>query len=139
MTRPKILGKTKTLTYENVLESYPSMDTLLEKMIEKELRELFYKSRRDLLEIMREKFGFRQLTSAYDEKIIQLSLIRNCLAHNRGLADSRLEEANNTYKSEAQIPVNMEMIFDAIRIFRKFAIEIDKIAESQHLNKNEVQ
>lgn len=138
LSRPEMLGKSKNLSYGDVLESYPSMDALLEKMVEKELRELFYKSWRDLLRALREKYGFMHLSNTRDEKTIELSLIRNCLVHNRGIVDIRLEEdSKGTYKCGTQIPVNMKVVLTTINNFRKLAAEIDKMAESQHLKEKE--
>jgi hypothetical protein len=133
IARPEMLGKSKNVSYGDVLESYPSMDVLLEKMIEKELRELFYKSWQDLLNALREKYGFKHLSGTRDEKTIELSLIRNCLVHNRGIADTRLEEeSKGAYKGGIQIPVDMNVVGAAINNFRKLAAEIDIMAESQH-------
>jgi hypothetical protein len=138
LSRPEMLGKSKNLSYGDVLESYPSMDALLDKMAEKELRELFYKSWRDLLETLREKYGFKHLPNTRDEKTIELSLIRNCLVHNRGIVDLKLEEASKgTYKYGTQIQADMDIVHAAINNFSKLAAEIDNIAESQHLKKKE--
>ena len=130
--RPEMLGKTKTLSYGDVFESYPSMDTLIHRMAERETKEFFYKSCRDILETLRSKYGFSTLSSSLDPKLIELSLIRNCCVHNRGLADSKLEEANNIYKQGEQIIINKELVFDAISVFRTVAKNIDMLAEKQH-------
>lgn len=136
LSRPKMLGKSKALNYGDVLESYPSMNALLEKMAEKELRELFYKSWRDLLEVLRGKLGFKELPTTWDKETIEFSLIRNCLVHNRGIADVRIEaESKGKYKCDTSITIDSEMVFATINTFRKLAAEIDKIAEFQHFKK----
>jgi hypothetical protein len=138
LLRPEMLGKTRQVSYETILESYPSMSLLLEKLVERELRELFYKSWRELLDALREKYGFKDLSDNRDEKTIELSLIRNCLLHNRGMADPKLEEeSNGTYQCGTGIPVDMNLVLTAMTTFRKLAVEIDKIAERRHFKKSE--
>lgn len=133
LSRPEMLGTSKTVKYGDVLESYPSMAALLEGMVENELRELFYKSWRDLLEVLREKYGFKQLPTTLDERTIEFSLIRNCFVHNHGIADARIEKhSKGTYKCGTSISIDGETVLAAIKLFRTVATVIDSIAETQH-------
>lgn len=134
--RPEMLGKSKTLTYGEILESYPAMAPLLEHMIEREVRELLYKGWQEILTTLRERHGFRDLTDTHDLTVVELTLVRNCIVHNRGIVDARLEHhSGGRYVCGAEIHVSQTLVFDAISLFRQLASEIDAIAESRHLKK----
>jgi hypothetical protein len=136
LSRPEMLGTAKMVRYADVLESYPSMPALLALMADNELRELFYKSWRDILQSLREKYGFKQLATTSDDEIIKFSLIRNCLVHNHGVADVRLEKQSKAaYKYGDPISIDMETVWTGIQRYRSCAVEIDSIAQRQHFIK----
>lgn len=136
LSRPEMLGTSKMVRYADVLESYPSMPALLALMADNELRDLFYKSWRDILQSLREKYGFKPLTTTSDDEIIKFSLIRNCLVHNHGITDARLEEqSKSAYKYGDPISIDMESVRAGIQRYRKCAVEIDSIAQTLHLLK----
>jgi hypothetical protein len=135
LARPEMLGKSKTLNYGEILDS-SSMTSLLDRMTEKELLELFHKSLRDVLKALREKYGFKHLESDLDDKAVEFSLIRNCLAHHHGIVDLRLEaETRGSYKRDSQIVIDRELVVNAITTFRKLALAVDKVAEDAHFKR----
>jgi hypothetical protein len=134
LARPEMLGTSKTVKYSDVLESYPSMSALLKRMIDTELIDLFYKSVRDLLKLLRERYGFKGLSNDRDDELIAFSLIRNCIVHNHGFTDARLEEhSKGLYRRGTPLTIDLPMVFAAIKCHRKVASDLDSIAEQEHL------
>ena len=122
---PRLMGSQRRLTYEQIHEAASKGD-IVETMIDREIRELTYLSLSDLLTRMRERLGFRDLTSEYDEAVCQLALVRNCLLHNQGKADRKLSECSSAYQSGDTIHCDMKTVDSAINNLRKLAYEIDR-------------
>ena len=138
LMRPQLLGKNKTLTLDDLLDS-DSKDSLVEKFIDSEIRELLYLPINGLFDKMRTKFGFKKLDINYDLKIRRISLIRNCLVHNNGMVNDKLA---NEFSSEFNLNQKLELTskapFETINVIRKLAYEIDKTFENMkntHPNK----
>ena len=122
---PRLMGSQRHLSYEQILEA-ASKDDIVETMIDREIAEFTYISLSDLLTRMRERLGFRDLTSNYDEAVCELALVRNCLLHNHGKADRKLSEYSSAYQSGDTIRCDMKAVDSAINNLRKLAYEIDR-------------
>lgn len=135
--RPEMLGTSKQISYGDVLECYPSMERLIDRLAEKEIRELAYKSLRDQLAVMRTRFGFRNLTKEFDDSIVEASLLRNCIVHNHGIADTRLaSDCPDAYTVGSPIMADKALADRTIATCRKFSVAIDREAEQVHLTEH---
>ena len=100
-------------------------------MIEREIRELTYLALPDLLRKMRDQMGFKSLGDEHDEEVNYLSLVRNCLLHNRGRVDIKLAKCRPTLQKGEKIAVSEEDVRNAVNVLRKFAYQIDQVFESE--------
>ena len=83
--------------------------------------------------MLREKYGFKKLPTTWDESTIEFSLIRNCLVHNHGIADAKVEKhSKGTYQFGKPISINSETALSAMNVFRNLATVIDSMAATQH-------
>jgi hypothetical protein len=123
----------KKVEYKLIINNLHSPATLLDALINRELLKLTYGSTHDLLAALRDRFTLATLDTGYDARIVQLSLIRNCLVHNRGRADARLAAAsNNFYREDELIYVDRNMVSRSITTFSRFAAEVDRTRERLH-------
>lgn len=97
---PKMLPKDKQLKFGEIAE-INTFDGLVELMIEKEAVALFYQSMENIIKYFEEKLHLKW-TDEEKARVVQGSLIRNCLLHNMSLADSRLAQVSN-YKIGEEI------------------------------------
>ncbi|OAI39277.1 hypothetical protein AYO40_05945 [Planctomycetaceae bacterium SCGC AG-212-D15] len=126
--RPVMLGRTKKIDLGDLLDS-PSKEALLADVAEDEIRGLIYKTTRDQLRLLRERYGFRHLAEGDDDTIVEMSLLRNCVVHNCGVADKKLEEHSaGRYRDGAPLEIDTGLVIQSIRVFRAFASRIDEIA-----------
>ncbi len=131
--RPEMLGNSKQVTYGEVIECHPSMDKLIERLAEKHIHELSYKSLRDQLKALRAQLGFRDLADEFDDEIVEVALFRNCLVHNRGVADQKLaEEFPESYAEGSAIVADKALVDKTIVTCRRFAVVLDAKAEEVH-------
>lgn len=131
--RPEILGRTKQLDLGEVLD-HLSKEALLASVAEQEVRNLFYKPARDWLKALRGRYQLKGLTRAHDNDLIEAALIRNCVVHNRGLADDRLEKQTGGRSTQgAPIEIDLNNVAKATDIIRKFASAVDEAALQVHL------
>lgn len=86
--RPAMLPRGRKVDYAEILDS-PDKSTLIDKLIERELHELFYRSMEEIIKELRERYNFT-ITEEKERRLIEASLIRNCIMHNSSRADSRL-------------------------------------------------
>ena len=126
---PQLMGSKREITYEQIFEA-KSRDDLIEAMIEREMRDLTYLPLLGLITKMREKFGFRKLTSEYDVRANRVSLIRNCLLHNRGIVDAKLARADASFKESEKLCITIADVDHATLVLRKAAYAIDKCFEN---------
>lgn len=92
---PKILipeGKTqikdKTITYQQLLLA-DSYEKLIKELIEKEVRNIMYKSMPEILDYLERKLKLKW-DSTVNNEIIVANKIRNCCMHNNCIADKGL-------------------------------------------------
>jgi len=113
---------------------HPSKEALLASVAEQEVRNLFYKPARDWLKALRGRYKLKGLTRAHDDDLIETTLIRNCVVHNRGVADDRLEKQTGGRCPEGvQIGITRDTVMKATDIIRKFASAVDDTAVQTHL------
>jgi hypothetical protein len=96
--RPAMLPKSKKADYSEILDS-PDKKALIDKLIKRELHELFYKSMEEIIEELRQRYNFT-ITNEEARRLTEASLIRNCIVHNSSRADSRLSSLGNYHKDE---------------------------------------
>ncbi len=121
---PQLMGGKRQLTYQHVFDTN-TKEELIEELIDRQLRDLMYLPIAGVLHEMREQFGFRSLTLEYDSSITRLSLLRNCLLHNRKRVDAKLAAIQPVLKQSDRLSVSISDVHDAVRVLRKFAYKID--------------
>ena len=130
LIHPKLLSTNKTLTLNDLLTS-ESKDALFERFVDLEVRELLYLPINGILGKMRDKYGFKKLIKDYDLQIRKISLIRNCLVHNRSIVSDKLAiEFSSEFILNEKIPVTIKIVDEIIDNLRQLAFEIDKTFES---------
>lgn len=108
---PKILipeGKTqikdKTITYQQLLLAN-SQEQLVKELIEKEVRNIMYKSMSEILDYLGRKLKLKWDASVNDEIVIA-NKIRNCCMHNNCIADKSLaKDPRFTEGSEIELSI----------------------------------
>jgi hypothetical protein len=88
--RPAMLPRERKVDYSEILDSL-NKSALMDKLIRRELHEFFYKSMEDIIKELRKRYNFT-ITEEEEDRLIQVSLIRNCIIHNSSRADSRLSQ-----------------------------------------------
>jgi hypothetical protein len=130
---PKALEGKKQIAYREITQA-ASMKKLLQRLIQKEVAEVFSHSCKDRLSTLRRRHGFKNLTTKYDKTLIECALIRNCLLHNKGLVDEKLAAiAKRKFKSGTRLHIDRNFVQIHIEGFKAFALQVDKIAEAKHL------
>jgi hypothetical protein len=126
---PRLMGGQREVKYEQIFVA-ESKQTLIEGMVEREMKELTYLALPDLLRKIRDQMGFKSLADQHDEQANYLSLLRNCLLHNRGRVDVKLANCRPTLQNGEKIAVSDEDVTTAVNVLRKFAYQIDQVFES---------
>jgi uncharacterized protein YutE (UPF0331/DUF86 family) len=124
------LGGQRKVTYEQVFQAL-SRDTLIEEMIDREIRDLMYQSVQVVLDRMRDELGFRRLTKEYDDRLNYLSLLRNCLLHNRSRVDVKLAGCRPTLREGDRLYLDMSDVDEAVHVLRKFSSQVDQAFEEK--------
>jgi uncharacterized protein YutE (UPF0331/DUF86 family) len=127
---PRQLGGQRKVTYEQVFQAL-SRDTLIEEMIDREIRDLMYQSVQVVLDRMRDELGFRRLTKEYDDRLNYLSLLRNCLLHNRSRVDVKLAGCRPTLREGDRLYLDMSDVDEAVHVLRKFSSQVDQAFEEK--------
>jgi hypothetical protein len=102
----------------------------LEKLVNRELYQLMHEPIGSIFDKLRSQLGFRALTRQYDEAVSRLSLIRNCLMHNAAKVSSQLAAADKTLVAGGELHIDSNVVSDAIGVFRKLAVAIDRELEA---------
>lgn len=103
LLRPNMLPKEKKLKYADILKT-DDYNAILELMIEKEIKDLFFKRMEEVVAYFEEKLNLNWQESNKDE-IIRTSYMRNCIIHNLSKADHRLSEVSD-FKAREKIELN---------------------------------
>jgi hypothetical protein len=121
---PAQLGADKQVSIKHIVES-GSKEALIEGIVDRELTRIMYEPIAAILDRLRNRLGLRTLTTQYDQEIVNLSLIRNCLVHNGGRADRKLNAVDSTLALGEVISIKPDLLQTAIIAFRKCALAID--------------
>ncbi|MFN4178289.1 MAG: hypothetical protein ACK4F1_15200 [Phenylobacterium sp.] len=122
---PQMMGGERQLRYEEIFGA-PNKEALLERMIEREVRDVMYQALTDVLATFRGRFGMTKLGSSRDAEAQRIALTRNCLLHNAGLVDSRLARVAPERPVGERIVIGHTEMSDACNVLRKLAYEIDR-------------
>jgi hypothetical protein len=125
---PLLMGDNREMKYKDIFAAR-SKEDLVSRMIDREINDLFYSPIHGLLHKMREKYGFKHLTSQLDSQVRELSLVRNCLLHNRGHVDGKLASVDTNRKEGDRIKLALEDVSRAVDALRSLAYQIDLIFE----------
>lgn len=90
LTKPKMLPSEKQLKFDDIL-NVNTYTEVLDLMIEKEVFSLFYKGMDKIIEYFEQKLNLCW-PEDLKEPIIVASYLRNCIIHNKSLADDRLAQ-----------------------------------------------
>ncbi len=131
LKRPQMLPSNKTIKFEDIVKT-GSYDELLIKMIDKELFELFYKSIDEIVDYFSQKFGL-SFSSEEKDKLLEASLLRNCIVHNLGIADARLAQLPG-YTKGKEIKIDSYKVHDFGLVARQLARKICQEALEKHIN-----
>jgi hypothetical protein len=131
-TRPEILGREKQINIGELFD-HPTKESLLATVAEREVRSLFYQSVREWLKALRRRYGLRELTNQFDDQVVETALIRNCVVHNRSMADGKLAKHSGGKHAEGTpIEISQTSVFQATTVLRKLASAIDEAAIQAH-------
>jgi hypothetical protein len=125
---PKLMGGQRQLSYERIFAA-TSKEAIIDDMIEREIRDVIYLPIVAVLDKMRSRLGLRTLTTEYDEQINFISLLRNCLLHNGGIADTKLARCKPAIQEGARALLTDHDVSYAINALRKFAYQVDLVFE----------
>jgi len=101
---PDILKSNKsTLTNEELIDTLKKGNTL-EKLKETQIRDLMFKSVDNWLEYFKD---YLKINIDIPNDIIEMSLVRNCLIHNNGLVDYKLEKRINKRRYNHGMKINV--------------------------------
>src|SRR6185437_11466701 len=128
---PKGAREEKKVKLRELLDHVTSPQTLLDKLIDSDLLNLMHRPCNEYLGKIRRRFGFAMLSDKYDRQLVLLSLIRNCVVHNRGKATLSLQSASRGfYQRDRPITITRNSVSRSITIFIAFASEFDSVASS---------
>lgn len=125
--RPEVLPKDKELKFRELLDC-GSYETIIEKMIEKEILSLFYGSFENIGTYFQEKLS---LPWSDSKNIVKAPLIRNCIIHNDSIVDQRLSSVSELDIGE-KITLNASDVHDYGIAMRDLAYRMDKEFERRY-------
>ncbi len=133
---PKILipeGKTqkkdKTITYQQILLA-DSYNLLIKQLIEKEVRNIMYKSMSEILEYFERKLKLTWDKSLNSEIVIA-NKIRNCCMHNNCIADKSLSN-DDRFIEGSEIVLTSATVHSFGLKARQFSEELWKSAKQKY-------
>jgi hypothetical protein len=95
------------------------------RVFDREADRLMRESIGSILQKLRLRHGFVNLTTRFDREIVQLSLTRNCLVHNGNRVDAKLAATQSNLPIGQPISVNLNTIMAGIHVYRSLALELD--------------
>lgn len=107
--RPAMLRKNKHVDVSEIVESVDKA-YLIDRVIQRELMDLFYKSMADRIEELRSRYNFT-ITQDEEVRLCRASLIRNCILHNSSRADARLG-VHDGYTQGQEFAIGTEQVHD---------------------------
>lgn len=122
--------KEKTITYQQLLLA-DSYDKLIKELIEKEVRNIMYKSMTEILDYLERKLKLTWDKSLNNEIIIA-NKIRNCCMHNNCIADKGLAKDSRFLEGN-----EIELTSSSVHLFglkaRQFSRELWESAKLRYL------
>lgn len=134
-TNPRMLSKDKHLKFNEITQAN-AFDEVVEIMIKKEIDSLFYKSMEAIIKCFEEKLKL-EWTDEQKNLFIRGSLMRNCIMHNGGLVDIRLEEKSD-YEMGEEIKLNADNVHSFGIILRGLAQRLYTQATERYFDNNVV-
>ncbi len=131
LSRPSMLASNKTIKFEDVTNS-SSYNEIILKLINKELSELFYMNIEDIIEYFSQKLNLTFLEDE-KEKLIEASLLRNCIIHNLGVANARLAILAD-YTEGREFEISASKVHDFGIFARTLVRKIYQEALDKHIN-----
>ncbi|MES2110738.1 MAG: hypothetical protein V4577_18415 [Bacteroidota bacterium] len=125
----KSQNKDKTLTYQQLLLA-DSYETLLNELIEKEVRNIMYKSMHEILDYLKRKLKLKW-DASINEEIIVANRIRNCCMHNNCLADKALVK-DPRFKEGQEIELDAGVVHSFGIKARQFTRQLWESANTQY-------
>jgi hypothetical protein len=98
--RPGMLPEDKQIRYCDILECDQSYEKIISLMIDKEVFSLFYNSLEEVFKYFEKKLNLSFQDPDDRNRIIEASLIRNCLIHNMARVDTRLARLSKWNEGE---------------------------------------
>jgi len=126
---PELMGANKQLLYSDVVQS-SSKEDLTETIIGREVDRLMYQPLVAVLDALRSRLGFRSLPTEFDLRVQALSLMRNCIVHNRSRVDSKLADLDSSFIIGQPISANFASFSAAVGTCRKLCAAIDAALEN---------
>ncbi|MFA6714699.1 MAG: hypothetical protein WC082_00135 [Victivallales bacterium] len=127
--RPQMLPKAKKIDYSEILNS-ANKETLIVKIAQREIHELFYKNMADTVDELQNKFNL-SITDEEKNSLILISFIRNCIIHNSSRADFRLARYDGFQEGHA-FEVSTEKVHGYGLLLRSLVRRIYKDAQQKH-------
>jgi hypothetical protein len=121
---PAHIGRDKQITVAEILDS-ESKEELVEQLVNREVNRIMYEPIGVVLDRLRNRLGFRALTTQYDGEITRLSLIRNCVLHNACKVDQKLSGVDSSLLLGQPIELQASSFSSAINVLRKLALAVD--------------
>lgn len=117
----KLQNRDKTITYQQFLLAN-SYETLVYELIEKEVRNVMYKSMREILDYLEKKLKLKW-DHQLDDAIIIANRIRNCFMHNNCIADKNLSK-DPRFKEAEEIELRSGIVHSFGLKARQFTREL---------------
>lgn len=134
--QPKILmpegksqNKEKTITYQQLLFA-DSYERLVFELIEKEVRNVMYKSMPEILDYLEKKLKLKW-DSQMNEAIIIANKIRNCCMHNNCIADKGLAK-DPRFKEGMEIELSSGTVHSFGLVARRFTTALWESAKTRY-------
>jgi len=129
LSNPKMLPKNKQLNFQDILEK-DTFEDLIEFMITKEITPVFFQSMDKISDYFSDKFKL-EWPEQQKCKMIEASLIRNCLMHNDSVVDEKLSKIPGYALSEV-ISLSAEVIHNFGNEARSLSKELDEKAKNKY-------
>lgn len=127
-SNPQMLPKDKQLSFQDILER-DSYDNIVEFMISKEITSVFFQSMDKISDYFSKKFCL-EWPKKQKDKMIEASLIRNCLMHNDSIVDEKLSKFPR-YSINETISLSADIVNDFGNEVRLLSKDIDDRANEK--------
>lgn len=127
--RPKMLPGERQLKYAEIVACV-SLTEILDLMIEREVRDVFYKSMTDVGVYFRTKFSLPWKDP--EGRVERASLVRNCIIHNNSIVDERLAARSDLQRGD-RIALRPEDVHEFGLAARSLTRDLFAEAQRRHL------